>query len=102
MMADLVIGYLQHLSGGLQDMAAAAANSRLDAMADQQPFLLGGNWGHTHTACILEGDFPALVSRADGWFWADEGRTRKQHKWGFISLTPGNTLDIQVRIVDAF
>lgn len=96
MMADLVIGYLQHLAGSLQDALATTKNSRVEAMADRQPFLLEGNWGHTHTACVMEEDFPALVSRVEGWAWADEGKTRKQHKWGYISLTPGNTLDILV------
>ena len=31
-----------------------------------------------------------------GWQWLDEGKTRQQHKWGYISLDPGAQLDIQV------
>ena len=68
MMADIVIGHLQHLTAGLQEQPPIATNAKLDALADRQPFhrqpfLFEGNWGHTHTACVLEQDLPALVDR---------------------------------------
>ena len=60
----MVIGHLQHLTAGLQEQPPTATNAKLDALADKQPFLFEGNWGHTHTACVLEQDLPALVDRA--------------------------------------
>lgn len=95
-MADLVIGHLQHLTAGLQELHPSASSQSLDALSGRQPFLLGGNWGHTHSACILENDFPSLVAVNRGWQWVDEGKTRQQHKRGFVSLTPGSQLKIRV------
>jgi hypothetical protein len=63
MMADLVIGWLQWLVTGIQKEAPTQTNKRLEAWADRQPFLLEGNWGHTHTACILEEDIQRQVVR---------------------------------------
>ena len=33
-----------------------------------------------------------------GWQWTDEGKTRQQHKRGYISLQPGAQLNIQVML----
>ena len=59
----MVIGHLQALPGRPQEQPPTATNSKLNALADRQPFLFEGNWGHTHTACVLEQDLPALVDR---------------------------------------
>jgi len=63
MMADLVIGWLHWLVAGLQKEAPTQTNKRLEAWGDRQPFLLEGNWGHTHTACILEEDIQSQIVR---------------------------------------
>lgn len=94
MMADLVIGHLQHLIAGLQERPAAELSQPLDA--DQQPFLLDGNWGHTDSACVLEADLPEMVTANRGWQWVDEGKTREQHKRGYVSVTPGSQLALMV------
>lgn len=63
-MADLVIGHLQRFTARLHGAPQQKADSRRQALLDQQPFLLEMNWGHTHTACVLEDDFPQLVKRS--------------------------------------
>ena len=63
MMADLVIGHLQRFIAGVRGEGALKSELRSSPSANQQPFLLERNWGHTSTACILEKEFPGLVQQ---------------------------------------
>lgn len=93
MMADLVIGHLQQLAGDLLSVKGSLPKEGTPAVP---AFLLDGNWGHLHSACVLENELPSLVLSANGWNWTDEGRTKQQHKWGYISRQNATKLELQV------
>ena len=62
-MADLVIGHLRWHATSAQAYSTLEPDPHLEPLTGKLPFLLEGNWGHNHTACILEEVFPTVVNR---------------------------------------